>query len=581
MIIKNISRGVVVGVLSVVVFAGGAILPGIRQIYANTTGLAIDGSVSTHQSTPDSLITSGALSTTHSNDLLVAFLASDGPLYGSMSFSSVSGGGLTWRLRERTNAQAGDAEIWEAVAPNPLNNVSVTAVRSSGTYMGSINVVAFSGAGTSADGAVASNNSISGAPTVSMTTARAGSWVWAVGNDWESAIDRTVGSGQTIFDQFLTSANDTYWVQRQNSAGNAANTTVTINDSTPTTDRWDFSAIEVSPAATTTTPTTPIGLIASANSANQVTLNWAASTDSVDVTGYRILRNGTPIATTPTNSYVDTGVSPSTTYDYAVIAYDSAGNASGQSNIATVTTPAASGSGGGQSSGGCTADNVVAPCIGSATTGASGWGTPVFDDEFNGTTLNSQYWSPTWFNGGSINNVTTSASNATVSGGDLILSLGTSSSGATVDTDPSQTNGGGFQFGDGYYAEASIYLPGNGTTINNWPAFWTDGQSWPADGEIDVTEGLGTLTSNYHSNQGASNSGTITGTWANGWHTYAVDREANMNYIYWDGQLVRSYATDDGGAPQYLIFTVGCSGSCNTGAASQVKVDYVRVWKKQ
>jgi len=39
------------------------------------------------------------------------------------------------------------------------------------------------------------------------------------------------------------------------------------------------------------------------------------------------------------------------------------------------------------------------------------------------------------------------------------------------------------------YLEARVWLSGTGA-ISNWPAVWTDGQSWPADGELDVMEGL-------------------------------------------------------------------------------------------
>ncbi len=237
------------------------------------------------------------------------------------------------------------------------------------------------------------------------------------------------------------------------------------------------------------------------------------------------------------------------------------------------------GSGSSSTSGGCTSGGTTAPCIGSATTGASGWGTPVFDDEFSGTSLNTTNWHNSWFNNGTMNNVSTSSSNVAVSGGNLILTLSSSSVGAMVDSDPHQASTG-FQFGTGYYVEARIYFPGNGSNIYNWPAFWTDGQSWPTDGEIDIAEGLGQLTSNYHSPQGANNGPQEGGNWADGWHTYAVDRESGMNTIYWDGKIIRSYSTDDGGSPEYLLFNVGCSGGCTTGSASQVKVDYVRVWKK-
>ena len=56
-----------------------------------------------------------------------------------------------------------------------------------------------------------------------------------------------------------------------------------------------------------------------------------------------------------------------------------------------------------------------------------------------------------------------------------------------------------------------IYFPGDGTTIYNWPAWWTTGLAWPGNGENDIAEGLGTMTVNYHSSAGASNQGTVPG----------------------------------------------------------------------
>jgi len=204
----------------------------------------------------------------------------------------------------------------------------------------------------------------------------------------------------------------------------------------------------------------------------------------------------------------------------------------------------------------------------------------VFDDEFSGSSLGSA-WAPSWFGGGVMNNVTTSPANVSVSGGDLILTLASPSSGALVDTDPSQVPAGGFTFGDGYDVEARIWFPGNGAAVGNWPAFWADGQNWPMDGETDIAEGLGTLTSNYHSAEGADSSGTIPGGWAAGWHTYGFYRGYGENYVYWDGHLIRSYPTYDGGAPQYLILNVGSGeGPAAYGTAGEMKVDWVRVWQR-
>jgi hypothetical protein len=217
--------------------------------------------------------------------------------------------------------------------------------------------------------------------------------------------------------------------------------------------------------------------------------------------------------------------------------------------------------------------------------GVSGNWNLKFDDEFNGTGLNSKYWAKSWFGGGMMNNVATSATNQKVEGGVLVLTLSSSTEGALVSTDPSQVSPG-FEFGYGY-AEAKVYFPGSGSTIYNFPAWWTTGQpNWPVHGENDVAEGLGSLTSNYHwgpsadSDTKINNSGTTPGTWSNSWHTYGVLRAAGKNSIYWDGKLVRSYTTYEKGAPHFLLFNVGAGqGPTKTGATGALKIDYVRVWQ--
>jgi len=209
--------------------------------------------------------------------------------------------------------------------------------------------------------------------------------------------------------------------------------------------------------------------------------------------------------------------------------------------------------------------------------GPGGAWTLVFDDEFNGDSLDTTTWTPDWFGGGSMNNVSTDPANVSVADGCVQLGLSSSSVGALISTNPHGGASRGFQFTEGF-AEARILFPGSGETIDNWPAWWTVGQEWPQDGEIDIAEGLGTLTSNYHSSAGANNSNTIPGDWAGGFHTYGVNRQAGKNDIYWDGVLIRSYSTDDGNAPHYLIVNVGV-GDGPTVLDTPVQVDYVRVWQ--
>ena len=84
----------------------------------------------------------------------------------------------------------------------------------------------------------------------------------------------------------------------------------------------------------TTAPTVPTNLHATSTTKAKVTMAWTASTDAVGVAGYRIYRNGTLAATVTTLSWSDTRQRLATTY--SVVAFDAAGNASGQSNVITV-----------------------------------------------------------------------------------------------------------------------------------------------------------------------------------------------------------------------------------------------------
>jgi chitodextrinase len=86
-------------------------------------------------------------------------------------------------------------------------------------------------------------------------------------------------------------------------------------------------------------PSIPTDLHGIAMSSSVIALNWTASTDNVGVVGYRVYRDGILISDSISTSCTDTGLAYSTTYDYAVSAYDATGNMSAQSPIISVTTP--------------------------------------------------------------------------------------------------------------------------------------------------------------------------------------------------------------------------------------------------
>ena len=112
-------------------------------------------------------------------------------------------------------------------------------------------------------------------------------------------------------------------------------------------DQWimQIVAFRVASASDTTPPTAPSALTATAVSASQINLGWAASTDNVGVTGYLVERCQAAgctafaqIATPSATSYSDTGLFDSTAYSYRVRATDAAGNLSGYSNVTSATT---------------------------------------------------------------------------------------------------------------------------------------------------------------------------------------------------------------------------------------------------
>jgi PASTA domain len=181
--------------------------------------------------------------------VLIALAASDGPTTGTNTQNlTISGGGLTWTRVRRAAVQRGVAEIWTATATTALSNVTVTSTQSVVTVLGaavnqSLQVIAFSGAA----GIGASNiaNGATGAPRVSLVTQGAGSLVYGVGIDFDRAIARTVPAGQTKVHEFLAPSGDTMWMQSLNAPSTSVGQTVTLNDTAPTNDQWNFAIVEI------------------------------------------------------------------------------------------------------------------------------------------------------------------------------------------------------------------------------------------------------------------------------------------------------------------------------------------------
>ena len=110
---------------------------------------------------------------------------------------------------------------------------------------------------------------------------------------------------------------------------------------------------------------------------------------------------------------------------------------------------------------------------------------------------------------------------------------------------------------------------------------WADGQSWPADGELDVLEGLGGLACwHFHDPAGAPG-GCLPGTFTAGWHTFGADWEPGIVTYYYDGTPVGSVTSGVTASPMFVILDLAADNAYGgqIEVPATMRVDYVRVWQ--
>lgn len=247
--------------------------------------------------------------------------------------------------------QAGSIISTGKVIINPANDLLFNT-----TYAVQIDAGAFTGNTTGAGYAGISDTSTWTFATLADTTAPSvpsglkATPVGAAQIDllWTASTDNAGVSAYKIYrDGFLvaaradvTTASDTglaastaysYTVAACDAAGNCSAPSTPVSATT--------AAAPIPPD--TEAPSVPSGLTAAPTSATSIYLTWKVSTDNVGVSGYRVYRDGTPLAA-PGNvtSYTDTGLTAATAYGYSLAACDAAGNCSVPSSLVSATTNA-------------------------------------------------------------------------------------------------------------------------------------------------------------------------------------------------------------------------------------------------
>ncbi|HTD99669.1 MAG TPA: family 16 glycosylhydrolase [Mucilaginibacter sp.] len=223
----------------------------------------------------------------------------------------------------------------------------------------------------------------------------------------------------------------------------------------------------------------------------------------------------------------------------------------------------------------------------------------VWADDFNGTGVDGSKWNIDVGNP-NVNNEKEyyQAANATVTGGNLVITARQQSVGGQPYTSAKLNTSGKFSVQYGRI-EARIKLP---MVQGTWPAFWMLGTNigtagWPQCGEIDIMEHVNTTntilgTMHWNGGNGHVQYGSSTNTTPGDYHVYAVEWDNTGirwfvdNTLYATGNTLNNI--NNTGAfqlPFYIILNLAIGGdlpgnTINNGALpTTMMVDYVHVYK--
>ncbi|CAD0004889.1 endonuclease [Flavobacterium chungangense] len=118
------------------------------------------------------------------------------------------------------------------------------------------------------------------------------------------------------------------------------------NNRNPYIDHPEYvAAVWTTEADDTTVPTAPTNLAVASSTSNSINLTWSAATDNVAVTGYAVYVNSVFKQNETGLSATITGLTPSTSYNFYVVARDASNNTSVPSSTVNGVTAASTGGG--------------------------------------------------------------------------------------------------------------------------------------------------------------------------------------------------------------------------------------------
>jgi len=163
----------------------------------------------------------------------------------------------------------------------------------------------------------------------------------SIGLVWDASTDNIGVTGYKIFRNSvqIATVTNTHYTDTSLSPNTAYTYEIAAYDAAANTSLHS-GIVNTSTLPDTEAPSVPQSLIATPTSNTTVALTWAASTDNVAVSGYKIFRNNVQIGTSTGLLFNDANLIASTAYLYEVSAYDTSAVDSSRSTSATTTTPA-------------------------------------------------------------------------------------------------------------------------------------------------------------------------------------------------------------------------------------------------
>lgn len=159
---------------------------------------------------------------------------------------------------------------------------------------------------------------------------------------WNSSADNVGVTGYRVYrgTTLITTTTSLAYTNTGLSAGTAYQFHVDAIDAAANSASSSTLNVSTIVAADISAPTAPGNLHSTNTTDTSIALAWNAATDNVGVTGYRIYRGTTLVTTTTSLAYTNSNLSPSTTYQFHVDAFDAVGNSKSSSTL-TVNTIAA------------------------------------------------------------------------------------------------------------------------------------------------------------------------------------------------------------------------------------------------